>query len=80
VGLRYHALHHLLPGLPYHALGAAHRRLVAALPPDAAYHRANERNLKAALHELLRGSRELRSGESACGSGESGPLRTHRQR
>ncbi len=27
VGLRYHALHHLLPSLPYHALGEAHRRL-----------------------------------------------------
>ena len=29
VGLRYHALHHLLPSLPYHSLGEAHRRLVA---------------------------------------------------
>ncbi|HET9510136.1 MAG TPA: fatty acid desaturase, partial [Sphingomonas sp.] len=27
VGLRYHALHHLLPGVPYHSLGEAHRRL-----------------------------------------------------
>jgi len=27
VGLRYHALHHLLPGVPYHNLGEAHRRL-----------------------------------------------------
>jgi fatty acid desaturase len=35
VGLRYHALHHLLPGVPYHALGEAHRRLSAALAPDS---------------------------------------------
>jgi len=45
VGLRYHALHHLLPGLPYHALGEAHRRLSAALAPESAYHRANYRGL-----------------------------------
>ena len=31
VGLRYHALHHLMPRLPYHNLGTAHRRLVEAL-------------------------------------------------
>ena len=37
VGLRYHALHHLLPTLPYHALPEAHERLMAALPPDSPY-------------------------------------------
>ena len=41
VGLRYHALHHLLPSVPYHALPQAHRRLVAALGQDSPYHRGN---------------------------------------
>jgi fatty acid desaturase len=44
-GLRYHALHHLAPDLPYHALGQAHRLLVAELPPDDLYHRATEHRI-----------------------------------
>ncbi len=41
VGLRYHALHHLLPSMPYHALGEAHRRLSAHLGTGSTYQRAN---------------------------------------
>lgn len=41
VGLRYHAIHHLLPGVPYHNLAEAHRRLSTALDQNSAYHRAN---------------------------------------
>jgi fatty acid desaturase len=37
VGLRYHALHHLFPALPYHRMGEAHRRLMEGLPPEAGY-------------------------------------------
>ncbi len=37
VGLRYHALHHLFPSLPYHNLGIAHRRLVRELPKNSIY-------------------------------------------
>ncbi len=39
VGLRFHALHHLFPTLPYHALPTAHRRLMAELPEDSPYRR-----------------------------------------
>ena len=41
VGLRYHALHHLLPSVPYHALGKAHARLMAALGDQSPYRRGN---------------------------------------
>lgn len=53
VGLRYHALHHLMPRLPYHNLGTAHRRLVDALPADHDYRRAEERELFPALGRLI---------------------------
>lgn len=56
VGLRYHALHHLFPGIPYHNLGRAHRRLVDALPTDHPYHQASEPNYFHAVARLLRGA------------------------
>lgn len=54
VGLRYHALHHLLPSLPYHALAEAHRRLAAALAPDSPYHKANYAGLPGLVSRLAR--------------------------
>ncbi|SFS00863.1 fatty acid desaturase family protein [Sphingomonas jatrophae] len=56
VGLRYHALHHLLPSVPYHRLGAAHRRLVTALGADSPYHAANHPGLPQLVARLVRGT------------------------
>ncbi len=54
VGLRYHALHHLLPGVPYHALGEAHRRLTASVDANSPYHKASYSGLPALLVGLVR--------------------------
>lgn len=52
VGLRYHALHHLLPGVPYHNLGEAHRRLARELSADSPYFASNHRGLSPLVARL----------------------------
>lgn len=54
VGLRYHALHHLLPGVPYHALAEAHRRISAALDVDSPYHRASYAGMPGLVAKIAR--------------------------
>lgn len=60
VGMRYHALHHLFPSLPYHEMGRAHRKLKAELPPSSPYLANPELTLLNALWCLL-----CRSGKPA---------------
>jgi fatty acid desaturase len=76
VGLRYHALHHLLPTVPYHSLGAIHRRMMSELPPQTPYHVAEQPTLVAAIRNLFGGralAHFLESREPA--RGESGSIR-----
>ena len=76
VGLRYHALHHLLPWLPYHNMGKAHARLTARLPANCPYHAVNQRSYFAAVATLWRGARNTRKEESAVDVWRSGITRT----
>jgi fatty acid desaturase len=57
VGLRFHALHHWIPSLPYHNLGRVHRRLVAAVSQDAPYRATIASGFVPLIRDLLRRSR-----------------------
>lgn len=61
VGTRYHALHHLFPALPYHAMPEAHRRLIAQLPTNSPYHDTVEPSLTAAILKLWRLSAQAKA-------------------
>jgi fatty acid desaturase len=75
VGLRYHALHHLFPSLPYHNLGRAHQRLMAELPADSPYRQTNSDSLRQSLLRLWRASlassRRRKAGEISSASSQS---------
>ncbi len=60
VGLRYHALHHLLPSMPYHSLGEAHRRLQAHLGKDSTYDKAGYDGLMPLVGRLVRSTMRFR--------------------
>lgn len=65
VGLRYHALHHLFPFLPYHNLGKAHKRLMERLPADSPYRQVNCDSYFTAVARLWRSARNTAGTESA---------------
>jgi len=58
VGLRYHALHHYFPGIPYHNLGAAYRRVVHAVPADSPYRDSTSPSLRHSLKTLYAKARQ----------------------
>jgi fatty acid desaturase len=52
IGLRFHALHHIFPTMPYHALATAHKRLMKDLPADSPYRRTEARSLREVIGTL----------------------------
>jgi fatty acid desaturase len=57
IGLRFHALHHLCPSLPYHNLAKAHQKLMAELPADSPYRQTESPGLWVSIADLWRRSR-----------------------
>jgi fatty acid desaturase len=54
VGLRYHALHHLMPSMPYHSLGEAHRRLRSHFQPGTTFWQASHKGMTPLLVRIAR--------------------------
>jgi fatty acid desaturase len=67
VGLRFHALHHIFPTMPYHALATAHRRLMRELPADSPYRLTEARSLTESIVSLWRRAKasQVSSGDHA---------------
>jgi len=72
VGLRFHALHHLFPSLPYHNLGTAHRRLMASLPADSPYRQTESPSLGVAIGQLWRNAQAARARPVAASTARRG--------
>ena len=67
LGLRYHALHHLLPGIPYHNLATAHRELTEKLPADSVYHQSTYKSCWSVIGEVLKAIRSQETAPVAVG-------------
>ncbi len=61
VGLRYHALHHLMPSMPYHSLPEAHRRLRRELGPSSTFEGANHAGMWSLVGRIARSTMLPRS-------------------
>jgi len=68
LGLRFHALHHLAPMLPYHSLGPLHRALLRELAPEAPYRRTLEPGVLSSLVSLLGPGGGLSAARPAAGA------------
>lgn len=61
VGLRYHALHHWIPALPYHSLGKAHRLLLVAIEDSDSYRATFSYGIGPVIADLVNRSRRRRA-------------------
>ena len=80
VGLRYHALHHYFPGIPYHNLGAAYRRIIAIAAASRRVSRIDQPEPRTIASRPLRTKRRAMRGplgDDALRDHQPAGLRTH---
>lgn len=63
VGLRYHALHHLMPSMPYHDLPEAHRRLRSELGELSTYDGANHPGMAVLVARIAQSTMKRRTAD-----------------
>ncbi|WP_120077011.1 fatty acid desaturase family protein [Aurantiacibacter odishensis] len=62
VGLRYHALHHLVPSMPYHSLHEAHKRISAKLGDTSTFAEASHPGMIPLVGRIARSTMGRREG------------------
>jgi fatty acid desaturase len=67
VGLRFHALHHLMPSLPYHSLAEAHRRLSGHLGAGTTFHEASHPGLFVLVARIAKSTMGRSGGRGRAG-------------
>ena len=60
VGLRFHALHHLMPSMPYHALPEAHRRIREHLGTGSTYEQSIHPGMRPLVVRIARSTMRRR--------------------
>jgi fatty acid desaturase len=80
LSLRYHALHHLFPSLPYHSLPTAHRRLMAELPAASGYRETEYHGFWSVACELVCNARRISQVRRTKGTSVSDEWYNRRER
>lgn len=65
MAIRYHALHHLFPSLPYHNLAPAHAYLMNSLPSDSPYRQLEQPGWWSVASKMIKPSVHVSHRESA---------------
>ncbi len=71
LGLRYHAVHHLFPTLPFHNLSTAFRRLRQQLAPDSCYQSEPRTGFVTTLRTLWSGAARHRASQFEAAESEA---------